>query len=113
MRVAALLEEPSMHKTSALSMSSLPFQDLCHLNSPQFILINFSRVFFFKWLIDVVPDLLFMWTTTSSLDNFLCILIQCFKTSHKELKIFLCTALSYIQRDYTYLIAMWEELGSL
>ena len=111
-RIAALLKEPSMRKTSALSMSSLPFEDLCHLNSPQFILINFSRVLFSWSGFRCSPRSTFYvdnWITfQSSLDNFLCVLTHCFKTSHKELKIFLSTALSYNQRDFTYLIAILD-----
>ena len=38
-------------------------------------------------------DLLFMWTITNFLDNFLWILTDCFERSHKELRLFLSTDL--------------------
>ena len=39
-------------------------------------------------------DLLFMWTVSNFLDNFLGILTDCFERSHKKLRIFLSTDLT-------------------
>lgn len=59
---SAWLEEWSMHKTRVLSACPLCHCKTCVVwSSPQFILINFSRIvfyFFLKWFIDVVPGLL-------------------------------------------------------
>lgn len=74
-------------------MSSLPLHDLGHFEFCLDLLIN--RIPFFVGVVyGCFPDPLFMWTTTSLLDNFLWILTNCFESSHKKWKIFLSIALT-------------------
>lgn len=106
-KFAALFIQSRMHHTCVFSACLL-----CHcmtcvtLNSLSTVYFDelFQNTFFFlEWFLDVFPALLCMWTTVTSLDNFLWILTDCFENSHKELKIFLSTALYYKQRHFTFI----------